>query len=59
MADSQRVELAALRAQVEAMKVSVADYERAVRVTEERLARERAESEAAASSIERSARQAQ
>ncbi len=48
MADSQRVELAALRAQVEAMKVSVADYERAVRVTEERLARERAESEAAA-----------
>ena len=48
MADSQRVELAALRAQVEAMKVSVADYERAVRVTEERLARERAETEAAA-----------
>jgi chromosome segregation ATPase len=48
MADSQRVELAALRAQVEAMKVSVADYERAVRVTEERLARERAEAEAAA-----------
>ena len=32
MADSQRVELAALRAQVEAMKVSVSDYERAVRV---------------------------
>ncbi len=48
MADTQRVELAALRAQVEAMKVSVADYERAVRVTEERLARERAETEAAA-----------
>jgi chromosome segregation ATPase len=47
MADSQRVELAAARAQVEAMKVSVADYERAVRTTEERLARERAEAEAA------------
>ena len=41
MADSQRVELAAQRAQVEAMKVSVADYERAVRGTEERLGRER------------------
>jgi chromosome segregation ATPase len=48
MADSQRVELAALRTQIEAMKVSVADYERAVRATEERLARERAETEAAA-----------
>jgi chromosome segregation ATPase len=49
MADGQRVELAALRAQVEAMKVSVADYERAVRLTEERLGRERAEAAAAAS----------
>jgi chromosome segregation ATPase len=48
MADSQRVELAALRTQIEAMKVSVADYERAVRSTEERLARERAETEAVA-----------
>lgn len=48
MADSQRVELAALRTQVEAMKVSVGDYERAVRITEERLGRERAEAEAAA-----------
>jgi len=47
-ADSQRVELAALRTQVEAMKVSVSDYERAVRATEERLARERADAEAAA-----------
>jgi chromosome segregation ATPase len=46
-ADSQRVELAALRTQIEAMKVSVADYERAVRATEERLARERGEAEAA------------
>jgi chromosome segregation ATPase len=48
MADSQRVELAALRTQVEAMKVSVADYERAVRMTEERLTRERGEADAAA-----------
>ena len=39
-ADSQRVELAALRTQVEAMKVSVADYESAVKETEERLVRE-------------------
>jgi chromosome segregation ATPase len=48
MADSQRVELAALRTQVEAMKVSVGDYERAVRMTEERLAHQRSEAEAAA-----------
>ncbi|MDE1972798.1 MAG: hypothetical protein KGI48_06430 [Hyphomicrobiales bacterium] len=48
VADSQRVELAALRTQIEAMKVSVTDYERAVRMTEERLARERSEAEAAA-----------
>jgi hypothetical protein len=48
LADSQRVQLAALRTQVEAMKVSVADYERAVRATEERLARERSEAEAVA-----------
>jgi chromosome segregation ATPase len=47
VADSQRVELAALRTQIEAMKVSVTDYERAVRMTEERLARERSEAEAA------------
>ena len=58
MADSQRVELAALRTQVEAMKVSVADYERAVRATEERLARERGEAETAAKLVERGARQA-
>ena len=48
LADSQRVELAALRTQIEAMKVSVADHDRAVRSTEERLARERSEAEAAA-----------
>ena len=58
MADSQRVELAALRTQVEAMKVSVTDYERAVKGTEERLARERTEAEAATEELERSARQA-
>jgi len=49
MADSQRVELAASRTQVEAMKVSVDDYARAVRTTEERLARERSEVGAAGS----------
>ncbi len=47
MADSHRVELAALRTQVEAMKVSVGESERVVRATEERLARERSEAEAA------------
>ena len=46
-ADSQRIELAALRTQVEAMKVSVAGYERAVKEAEERLARERGEAERA------------
>ncbi len=50
-ADSQRVELAALRTQVEAMKVSVADYERAVKETEERLTRERADAEAVAQEL--------
>jgi chromosome segregation ATPase len=48
LADSQRVELAALRTQIEAMKVSVADYDRSVRSTEERMARERSEAETAA-----------
>ena len=42
-ADSQRVELAALRTQVEAMKVSVAGYERTVKEVEERLTRERSD----------------
>ena len=40
-ADAQRIELAALRTQVEAMKVSVTGYERTVKEAEERLARER------------------
>ena len=42
-ADSQRIELAALRTQVEAMKVSVAGYERTVKEVEERLTRERSD----------------
>ncbi|MFZ0425558.1 MAG: hypothetical protein WAL80_21990 [Xanthobacteraceae bacterium] len=47
VADSQRTEIAAFRTQVEAMKVSVADNERAVAETEQRLARERTAAEAA------------
>jgi chromosome segregation ATPase len=46
VADSQRTEIAAFRAQVEAMKVSVSDYEHAVAETEQRLGRERADAEA-------------
>jgi chromosome segregation ATPase len=50
-ADSQRVELAALRAQVEAMKISVGEYERTIKETGERLARERSTSAAATSEL--------
>jgi chromosome segregation ATPase len=50
-ADTQRSEIAALHAQVEALKASVADYERAVAETESRLARERADAEAAAKEL--------
>jgi chromosome segregation ATPase len=50
-ADSQRVELAALRAQVEAMKIGVAEYERNVKETEERLTRERSTSAAATNDL--------
>jgi chromosome segregation ATPase len=50
-ADSQRVELAALRTQVEAMKVSVADYERTVKETETRLSRERDEAQVSAANL--------
>jgi chromosome segregation ATPase len=46
VADSQRTEIAAFRTQVEAMKVRVADNERAVAETEGRLTRERADAEA-------------
>ena len=49
--DSQSVELAALRTQVEAMKVSVADYERTVKDVELRRNRERSESEATAAEL--------
>ena len=44
--DSQGEELAALRLQVEAMTRSIADYEHAMKVTEERLVRQRGEAEA-------------
>ena len=46
-ADSQRVELAAMRAQVEAMKFSSAEYERNIKEAEEKLTRERGTSAAA------------
>jgi len=51
MADSQRTEIAMFRTQVEAMKVSVADYERAVAETEQRLARERTDAETTANEL--------
>ncbi|HKM86991.1 MAG TPA: hypothetical protein VJX48_00150, partial [Xanthobacteraceae bacterium] len=50
-ADSQRVELATLRTQVEAMKVGVADYERTVKDIELRLTREREDAEATATDL--------
>jgi chromosome segregation ATPase len=50
-ADNQRVELAALRTQVEAMKVAVAEYERTVKDTELRLVRERSDSEATSAQL--------
>ena len=43
IADSQRTEIAALRTQVEAMKINVADHERAVAEAEQRMTRERAD----------------
>jgi chorismate mutase len=51
IADTQRTEIAAFRTQVEAMKVSVADYERAVADTESRLTRERAEAQGVAGEL--------
>ena len=44
-ADNQRVELAAARMQIEAMRLSVGEAERAVKAAEERLASERREAE--------------
>ncbi len=51
LADSQRSEISGLHAQVEALKFSVADYERAVTDTEHRLNRERAEAEEAGNEL--------
>jgi chromosome segregation ATPase len=50
-ADSQRIELAALRTQVEAMKVTVGDYERTVKETEHRLLRQRDDADAATADL--------
>lgn len=49
--DTQRIELAALRTQLDALKVSVADHERIAKDTEERLARERSEAAAVANDL--------
>jgi chromosome segregation ATPase len=51
IADNQRVELAALRTQVEAMKVTVADYDRTVKDIELRLRREREDADAASENL--------
>jgi chromosome segregation ATPase len=50
-ADTQRIELAALRTQLDALKVSVADHERIAKEAEERLARERSEAAAVANDL--------
>jgi chromosome segregation ATPase len=50
-ADSQRVELAALRAQVEAMKISAGEYERTIKEMGDQLTRERGASAAAAKEL--------
>jgi chromosome segregation ATPase len=50
-ADTQRIELAALRTQLDALKVSVADHERIAKDAEERLARERSEAAAVANDL--------
>src|ERR1700756_1773015 len=51
IADNQRGEIAALRAQAEALKTSVADYERSVAETEHRLGRERTDAETVANEL--------
>jgi chromosome segregation ATPase len=51
VADSQRTEISGLHVQVGALKHSVADYERAVAETEQRLVRERVDAEAAAKEL--------
>jgi chromosome segregation ATPase len=50
-ADTQRVELAAMRTQIEAMKVVVVDYEDKIKETEGRLTRARADSTAATTDL--------
>jgi len=50
-ADTQRIELAALRTQLDALRVSVADHERITKDAEERLARERSEAAAVANDL--------
>ena len=50
-ADTQRIELAALRTQLEALKVGVADHERIAKDAEDRLARERSEAAAVANDL--------
>jgi chromosome segregation ATPase len=50
-ADTQRIELAALRTQLEALKVSVADHERIAKDAEDRLARERSEAASVADDL--------
>ena len=50
-ADTQRIELAALRTQLDALKVGVADHERIAKDAEERLARERSEAAAVANDL--------
>ncbi len=49
--DGQRVELAALRTQVEAMKLSVTDSEQLMKHAEEHLARERGEAQTAGTEL--------
>jgi chromosome segregation ATPase len=51
VADNQRNEIGELRTHVEAMKVSVADYERAVAETEHRMTRERADAQTVATDL--------
>jgi chromosome segregation ATPase len=44
VADSQRVEIISLKAQIEALKMRTGDYEREIKTTEDRLERERLQS---------------
>jgi chromosome segregation ATPase len=51
IADGQRLELAALRTQIEAMKVGIAEYEQTMKASAERLDRERSAAAAGASEL--------